>query len=63
MPWGYPVGLGAMLLLDEWMQEERALQRADDDGMIERYVRLDGIQTPRMLSHAEVHALRHDLSG
>lgn len=39
---------------------ERQLMRADEEGMVERFITLEGIKEPRMLSWAELRALRAD---
>lgn len=41
--------------------EQRQLMQADDEGMVERFITLEGIKEPRMLSWAEERALRRDL--
>lgn len=49
---------------DEWYEdvgEWLATQVADDDGMLEHFVKLEGIKEPRMLSWAAERALRRDL--
>lgn len=46
--------------LGEQRYEERQLMQADDDGMLERFIALEGVKQPRMLSWAELRALRHD---
>ena len=53
---------GMLYFLAKWEREwQQQLEQADTDGMLVRYVHLDGCDTPRMLSYAEVQALRHDL--
>jgi hypothetical protein len=62
-----PAGLvyyGMLYFLAKWEREwQQQLEQADTEGMPVRYVRLDGCDAPRMLSYAEVQALRHDLDG
>lgn len=49
------------VLLEDLRQDELAEERAAGEGMFERHVELEGIWIPRMLSWAEVRALRQDL--
>lgn len=60
MPFGYALYAYPYLLAEQQF-EERQLMQADDDGMLERFIVLEGIKTPRMLSWAEERALRRDL--
>lgn len=59
MPFGYAFYAYPFLLAEQQF-EERQLMQADDDGMVERFVALQGVKQPRMLSWAELRALRHD---
>lgn len=61
MPFGAPVYYGLLWILNGGPELEAQLSQADTEGMIVRHVRLDGVATSRMLSYAEVEALRHDL--
>lgn len=47
--------------MGEWRQDEIAEERAAGEGMFERQVELVGVSIPRMLSWAELRALRQDL--
>lgn len=47
---------------DERIFDDLSLMRADDDGMAQPFIRLEGIKVPRALSWAEERALRKDLA-
>lgn len=47
--------------MSEWRLDELAEERAAGEGMFERQVELVGVSIPRMLSWAELRALRNDL--
>lgn len=47
--------------MGEWRQDELAEERAAGEGMFERHIDLVGVHIPRMLSWAELRALRNDL--
>lgn len=59
-----PFPLALMFIVEhmaEYRQDELAMERAAGEGMIERHVELEGVRIPRMLSWAELRALRQDL--
>lgn len=60
MPFGWTIYAAGVLVADI-RQDELAEERAAGEGMIERHVELQGVWIPRMLSWAEVRALRQDL--
>jgi hypothetical protein len=60
MPYGAIIPRVADWLTDI-RQDELAEQRAAGEGMFERYVTLEGVRIPRMLSWAELRALHQDL--
>lgn len=55
----------AVIFISYWLEDQRqdelAEERAAGEGMFERHVELTGVWIPRMLSWAEVRALRQDL--
>lgn len=58
----FPLALTYIVVeMAEWRQDELAQERAAGEGMFERHVDLEGVRIPRMLSWAELRALRHDL--
>lgn len=61
MPYGAMVLSVYYYVLPEMRLQQLEQQRMDDDGMIERFVSLEGLDAPRMLSWAELRALRNDL--
>lgn len=64
MPFG-PIlmitGYVVSVMNEEGRFQDRQLMQADDEGMVERFITLEGIKEPRMLSWAEERALRADL--
>jgi hypothetical protein len=59
---GFALYMGALwFVTQEYRLEELERMRADDDGMAQPYIRLEGVQLPRALSWAEERALRDDL--
>lgn len=60
MPFGFVIYAIAPIIAD-WQQDKLDEERAAGEGMFERHVELEGIWIPRMLSWAEVRALRQDL--
>lgn len=58
---GFAAYVVAAHIASDMQFEARQLMQADDDGMVERFIPLEGIKVPRMLSWAEERALRRDL--
>ncbi|HSV90900.1 MAG TPA: hypothetical protein VLH80_07355 [Nitrospiraceae bacterium] len=61
MPWMPLVAVAIPAFMEEWREDDCALLRADDDGMAQPYIRLSGISESRMLSWAELRALRKEV--
>jgi hypothetical protein len=56
---GFAAIMGAIFVMEEYRFEQLERMRADDDGMAQPYIKLEGIKEPRMLSWAEERALRN----
>lgn len=57
---GFAAYVVAAHIASDMQFEARQLMQADDDGMVERFIPLEGVKEPVGLSWAQMRALRND---